>query len=125
MGIKRFLTLTAIVPAIILATFGALYFHSVTVTDETIVSSDGAFVKNGKFLDLVILLHSYGNGPESLRHVEAVVGDKDRGYPDADVFKPSLPFAITSMARPEVLTARLIAHIDRIWDKKIPQWNTV
>ena len=112
------MTLTAIVPAIILATFGALYFHSVTVTDETIVSSDGAFVKNGKSLDLVILLHSYGNGPESLRHVEAVVGDKDRGYPDADVFKPSLPFAITSMARPEVLTARLIAHIDRIWDEK-------
>jgi alpha-beta hydrolase superfamily lysophospholipase len=73
---------------------------------------DQGDVRPGKKPDrLVVLLHGFNKGPDSIDGVRALVR---RIYPAADIMIPQLPFDYDSRADLEVVAEQLIQRIDKM-----------
>jgi pimeloyl-ACP methyl ester carboxylesterase len=62
---------------------------------------------------LVILLHAYTRGPESLTHVENEIR---RSLESVEILKPALPLSRLSTARPDAIVASLLQTVDHHWE---------
>lgn len=80
---------------------------------------DSASIKHhGASRELVVLLHAYTSSPERLRHVRNIVINE---RPDADIFTPSLPAGMFSLADPVVIAGQLLKDLDTLWNERLEQ----
>lgn len=79
------------------------------------IMRNGGLERRGGSRDLVVLLHAYRVGPDSLDRVRETVAE---AYPDADLFAPKLPTGVWSFRDPNAIVQDLLERIDELWEQQ-------
>jgi alpha-beta hydrolase superfamily lysophospholipase len=74
--------------------------------------------RGGTSRELVVMLHGFAGSPQGLHYVRKIVVHEK---PDADVFVPSLPTHILSMADPIVIVQTLLSDVTKLWQQRM-EW---
>jgi hypothetical protein len=70
------------------------------------------FQRHGECTTLIVLLHAYSLSP---KHLAAVASAVTESMTNADIFIPSLPLSLFSLADPNDIAQEVVKQIDELW----------